>query len=178
MFLSVGSNKEALLSFIASIWKTCSYTLFDDVEVFITDAEKCFRLSKNGNRVSSWLVSELASHQVEAHTRMVLHVKHACRFSKGVLIRTPDTDVILLCVAISRHLSIEVFVEAGVRDHYRIIDIEAMKKQLTLDLQNAVIGFHSFTGTEETTVNTEKLFKANFNLNTALSLYGVYSIFR
>ena len=62
-----------------------------------------------------------ACNHEEADTRVFIHVKHAsARDLKKVLIRTVDTDVVVLAIAYARKLELqELWIAFGVGNHFR-----------------------------------------------------------
>jgi hypothetical protein len=88
------------------------------------------------------------SHE-EADTRMLLHVADAVKNGHTrVMIRTVDTDVVVLAVAcFSRFTGIaELWVAFGVGKHLRFIAIHEVVPALGLERAHALPFFHAFTG--------------------------------
>jgi hypothetical protein len=89
------------------------------------------------------------SHE-EADTRMILHVASATAagFSK-ILIRTVDTDVVVLAIACFHRLSVpvsELWVAFGAGKHLRYLPIHLLATLLGSDRSCALPFFHAFTG--------------------------------
>ena len=90
-FLSSSANKMKLISFLGEQFKSEQYQKqLAQKELYITDNEKCFKLSSAG-----WhRVPELNSAQEEADTRLLLHARHAgLNGISNIIIHSPDTDV-------------------------------------------------------------------------------------
>ena len=62
-------------------------------------------------------VTALHCDHEEADTRMLLHAKHASRDARRVVIQSPDTDVLLLCVTHNGEIYCdELWFRTGVKD--------------------------------------------------------------
>jgi len=95
----------------------------------------------------------IACNHEEADTRIVIHVKHAsARGLKKVLIRTVDTDVVVLAIAYEQQLELqELFIAFGVGKHFRYLPIHKITTSLTqqcealpfIMLSQGVILFHT-----------------------------------
>ena len=145
--LSVGRNKESLLSYLANSWKRFHSSLFKGMTLYITNKESCWKLSPVENCVcSSDIVADLECNHEEADTRLLLHAKHASELYDSVLIRTPDTDVIVMCLAMVDEFECNLFVETGTGEHNRILNIKDMASGIGYDVVKSLIGFHAVTG--------------------------------
>ena len=91
--------------------------------------------------------------QEEADTRMFLHVIHASAHgSLRVTIRSNDTDIIVLGLALFPQLGLEeLHVTFGTDKKYQIIPIHDMFRSLGLEKCLALLMFHSLTGCDSTT---------------------------
>ena len=145
--LSVGRNKESLLSCLANSWKRFHSSLFKGMTLYITNKKSCWKLSPVENCVcSSDIVADLECNHEEADTRLLLHAKHASELYDSVLIRTPDTDVIVMCLAMVDEFECNLFVETGTGEHNRILNIKDMASGIGYDVAKSLIGFHAVTG--------------------------------
>ena len=61
-------------------------------------------------------------------------------------IRTPDTDVIVMCLAMVDEFECNLFVETGTGEHNRILNIKDMTSGIGYDVAKSLIGFHAVTG--------------------------------
>ena len=95
-----------------------------------------------------------ACNNEEAGTRMFIHVKHtSARGLKKVLIRTVDTDVMILAIAYAKKLDLqELWIAFGVGNHFRYLPINKITTSLTQQqcealpffmLSQGVILFHT-----------------------------------
>ena len=88
----------------------------------------------------------------EADSRLFLHVRHAAALGlKKVIIRTVDTDVVVLAVANVHNLQTDaLWVSFGVGKNKRFLDINAIASKLTREKCVALPFFHAFTGCDTT----------------------------
>lgn len=92
--------------------------------------------------------SSLECTHEEADTRMILHLQHLsnCGFRK-LLIRTVDTDVVVLAVSAIQSLDVEeVWIGFGTGKHFRYIPAHTIAVQLGPQQSKALPMFHSLTG--------------------------------
>ena len=84
----------------------------------------------------------------EADTRIFIHVKHAsARGLKKVLIRTIDTDVMVLAIAYARKLELqELWIAVGVGNHFRYLPNHKITTSLTQQQCEALPFFHAVNG--------------------------------
>lgn len=152
-YLSVGENKENLLSFLATSWREYRSEQLKNITMFVTNKDLCYKLlpaTTPKDTLTSILAQELSCDHEEADTRLVLHSSHAAERFGSVLVNTPDTDVIVILVATYSSISSNLFVETGVGDRKRILDIKAIASSLSDIKVNSIIGFHAFTGCDTT----------------------------
>ena len=86
--------------------------------------------------LSSYLVETeglTSCNHEEADTRIFIHVKHAsARGLKMVLIKTVDTDVVVLVIAYARKLELqELWIAFVVGNHFRYLPIHKITTSLT-----------------------------------------------
>ena len=72
---------------------------------------------------------------------------------KTVLIKTVDTDVIVLRIAMFNICSqYEFWIEFGTRKYMRYIPIHNMARNIVHDISKALLGCHAFTGCDQVLV--------------------------
>ena len=64
-----------------------------------------------------------------------------------IIVKTPDTDVFLLCIAMRRTIGKNLFVMAGTGNRFRITDTSGISDALGEELCSCLPGFHAFSGT-------------------------------
>ena len=113
--LMSGKSKESLCQFLVCHWQTLDGNELDGKTLFATQSECCFVMSADeNNTIHTEKVVELTSDHEEADTRFLLHAKHASTHgAHNVVIRSPGTDVFLLCVANVNEISCQLFFATG-----------------------------------------------------------------
>ena len=135
-FLHVSANKTELFLFLA---KELQSIEVEGKEVHTTYGE--FVLSSPPTEIME------CSHE-EADMRLVLHAYHAsqCGYRK-ILIRTVDTDVLVLAVARVQDLSVnEIWMAFGTGKHFRYLPVHSIAEKLGPQRSRALPMFHSITG--------------------------------
>lgn len=138
-FLRVDQNKTELYKYLSdSIAKLSVH----GKEIYST--QETGVVSSEGGNVGH----ELDCDHEEADSRILLHAAHCVRNGhRKILIRTVDTDVVVLAVATFHTLSPdEMWVAFGLRNHYRMIPIHEMARALGEERSKALLFFHCFTG--------------------------------
>lgn len=84
----------------------------------------------------------------EADTRILLHLEHAVRAGHSkILIRTVDTDVVVLAITSAQRLNIlELWIGFGAGKNFRFLAAHEMSRALGPDRCVALPMFHAFTG--------------------------------
>lgn len=88
----------------------------------------------------------------EADTRLLLHAADAakCGFKK-IMLRTVDTDVVVIAVATFNDLALsELWVAFGVGKHLRYLPVHVIASSLGQLKSRALLAFHAFTGSDQT----------------------------
>ena len=103
-FLKKGTNKSALIFFLAETWKgEESRSKLHDKVLYVTYLDKCYKITRR----DFIEVAELQSTHEEADGRLMLHALHVSSFDRlPVVIVSEDNDV--LGLALSVHSSIIV----------------------------------------------------------------------
>jgi len=146
-FLAVGENKEQLFHLLSNF-----ITQFDtEGKVVVSTFDemvKCNNLSVNVDDISPCSAEE-------ADGRLMLHAKHAvdCGHTK-VLIRTVDSDVVIIAVYAFSHMgNIEqLWIDFGVGKARRHIAVHSVVNGLPCYIVDNIPFFHAFTGCD--TVST------------------------
>jgi len=148
-FLKQVNNKSSLIEFLVQEWQTAKYTdKLPGKVLFVTRIERCWNI--NGNHREE--VSELMSRHEEADGRLLIHAAHAAAAGhSAVVICSEDTDVFVLCLALSEQIGVPLFQRCGTQTRTRLIDIGTLYSAIGPDVCTALIGLHTFTGCD--TVN-------------------------
>ncbi len=142
-FLRVDLNNKELFSFLS---KSLMQSFVEPTkELVVTDREKVLSVpSQNDLHLLSPCTHE------EADSRMMLHVAHAAQQGhQGILIRTVDTDVVVLAVMVSHPTlpaSSEVWLAFGAGKSFRYLAAHRMSSLLGPEKSMALPMFHAHTG--------------------------------
>ena len=141
-FLRVDLNKQELFSFLSKVLIQ-SFDK-DNKELVVTDGELVLCVPPQQD------IHSLApcSHE-EADTRMLLHVAHAAQFGHNrILIRTVDTDVVVLAVMVAQTLPAEdeVWLAFGTGKSFRYLAAHQIAACLGPEKSSALPMFHALTG--------------------------------
>lgn len=101
---------------------------------------------------------ELDSTHEEADTRMVLHAIHLSRNYQTIIVKSDDTDVLVLLIYyVSRQVfgTASIFMHAGHGDRQRFIPVSEISKRLGTALCESLPACHALTGCD----TTSSLFK-------------------
>ena len=137
-FLKNDANKQSLFTFIAKYAQ--SMVLDPSQQLVVTCRDGVLT-----NPESRTILEDLSPcDQEEADTRMILHAHQVLESASSVLIRTVDTDVLVLVIAATtRYDDKRVWPSFGVGDSHKIIGAHiaiGCQKAITLPI------FHAFTG--------------------------------
>ena len=136
-FLRINDNKNELFSFLAMSSVAC----IKANKEFITTQDSGVLCINHPD------VSAPCTHE-EADTRIILHLEDAARKEyKTVLIRTVDTDVVVLAIAAADYLDIsELWIAFGAGKNFQYFAIHEMAEALGPQHCLALSMFHAFTG--------------------------------
>ncbi|KAJ8353418.1 hypothetical protein SKAU_G00209850 [Synaphobranchus kaupii] len=145
-FLRDPINKKELFDFLTS-----------RIEEFSWPPTKALHVT-SGQAVSSFGSSSMMNccNHEEADTRIVVHVQHALEHgAKTVLVRTVDTDVIVILVGLFHDLLVlqpltDIWVAFGMGRKYRFYHINNMCRSLGEPKSRALPMFHAYSGCDTT----------------------------
>ena len=137
------------MKFLFEAWKKIDVAVLNGVSIVMTHGQECHSLSPLGGTLHVQEVPQLSNctHE-EADTRMFLHaifVANTC--DSNIVIRSPDTDVLVIGIALESDIaSSRLYFHTGRDENVRTIDLHAIRQHLGDDITNALIGLHCFTG--------------------------------
>ena len=138
-FLRINENKTELFAFLSREIVTIS----TDKQVICTlDRDVIYRQPMDNAGLAP------CSHE-QADSRMMVHVAHAANTYNNILIRTVDSDVVVLAVYAFAQLTSspnELWVAFGTGKHYRLIPAHKICAAIGLDKCLGLPMFHAFTG--------------------------------
>ena len=84
-------------------------------------------------------------------TRIVLHCLYASQSASSqthIVVRSPDTDVLVILVHYSEQIHQSFLMETGTGDKRRFIDVHGITKEIGIDIAKALPAIHAFTGSD------------------------------
>ena len=145
-FMSSGDNKEELMKFIFSTWRKADPQLLKGVEVFLAHEEICHRFFDSNGEMMCSEIGELYCDHEEADTRMIVHTMHASLAYRTIIIKSPDTDVLLIALNACLGTDADIMFETGVGTGRRIISLTKIRHCLGDQWCCSLIGLHAITG--------------------------------
>ena len=159
-FLRNDENKNELFLLLASY--VVSMVIPDDKEPYTTSGESVLSSTNRMNLTP-------CTHE-EADTRPMVHVLDAsCCGHQGIMIRTSDTDVVVLAVSIvSRIPAVELWVAYGTGKHLQNIAVHIIAAALGRERAFALSMFHALSGCDTVSFFTGR------GKKTAWDIWGVF----
>ncbi|CAH0562924.1 unnamed protein product [Brassicogethes aeneus] len=140
--------KEALVSFLIKFWSSDEATPIIGSKTVYLNYDMCYKYKVNNGKVTR-SISEVftCDKHEEADTKIVYH---ACKVdaASNILLRCSDTDILIIMLGNMEHLeaSVKVWMEVGVGNAQRYVDVTKIYKSLGNTLCSALPGFHALTG--------------------------------
>ena len=139
-FLRVSANKEELFSFLTHFIMDYPH---EEKVIYATDKEKvlCSQRHFDCEFISP------CNHE-EADTRVIIHACDAARKgNKNILIRTVDTDILVLAIAnVERIGAHELWLAFGTGKDFRYLPAHEIANALGVPKASSLPAFHAFTG--------------------------------
>jgi hypothetical protein len=143
-FLRVDENKTELFQYLSQQIVSLH---FDDKEIYSTYGEQVLSSPERQNLS----VLQPCSHE-EADTRLILHTFDAAQEGcQRIMIRTTDTDVVVLAISQVHNISAsELWIAFGVGKHFRYIPAHEISRQLGPQKATALPMLHALSGCDVT----------------------------
>ena len=149
-FLPNGRNKAEMIRFLVRQWQS-NGKLLGEAVLYVAYDEKCICIESNGSR---YFNADLECNHKEPNTRMLLHAQHICQTTENVVIYAPDTDVLVIVIAVSAQVPSNLFIRTGTKNNARIISIEKLKQSMVVRcdfqdtelLSKSLLSLQAFTG--------------------------------
>ena len=91
-------------------------------------------------------IKELYCDHEEADTRMILHTMHASQSYRNIIIKSPDTDVLLIALNACLSADADILFETGIGTGKRIVSLNKIRHCLGDQWCCSLIGLHASTG--------------------------------
>ena len=142
----------SLIAFLVNSWKDNSFAdIISDKLIYVTYCEKCFCFSSSEGNVYKNEVDSLHSSHEEAVSRIFFHLHSMSDNSNVVVIRSNDADVLVIAIG-QAFLKSGVWIEHGfIPDNsLAYVHVNSIINFLGMELSEAMLGFHNFTGCDFT----------------------------
>lgn len=141
--------KKALVQFLIENWRKDELAPFIGSKVIYLNFDYCYEYKVENNKIIRNICQDLScpEHE-EADTKIVYHVCNI-DYNSNVLIRCSDTDILVIMLGNMDHLkndNIKIWIEVGVSNAQRFINVTELYKSLGKNICKALPGFHAFTG--------------------------------
>jgi hypothetical protein len=139
-FLRVDENKRELFTFLSNQVVQNGLTVDADIVATVGEEAICVR-----DRDLSSLMP--CTHE-EADTRIMIHCRDAVIHGhRSITIRTVDSDVVFISIAVFDSLNAEeLWIAFGTGKNYRFIPVHEIVENLGFDVSKSMAFFHAFTG--------------------------------
>ncbi|CAB3990956.1 Hypothetical predicted protein [Paramuricea clavata] len=145
-----GEFADSIFHYLVKLARECKANRLD----FVADRkEKCLLITSGTTQtehVSTREVPQLECDHEEADTRLLLHYKAAALSHQRIIIKSPDTDVFVLFIAMQKTIGKELLMTTGTGNKFRLIDISSILNVLDEELCACLPGFHGFSGCDST----------------------------
>lgn len=121
---------------------------FIGAKIINLNFDYCYKYTTENGKVKRTIDENLSiEHHEEADTKIIYHVCNI-DFEANVLIRCADTDVLVIMLGNILHLKcpIKIWMEVGVGNKQRCIDVTQLSKALGNSMCDSLLGFHALTG--------------------------------
>ena len=151
-YISNATNKVSRSAFLTEAWIEMAKRLPADKELVIGGGATGGKLAlsiKNGE-CTKVKALQCCDHE-GADTRMLLHAKHASRDAQRVVIQSPDTDLLLLCVTHNDEIECdELWFRTGIKFRLRYIPAHKIAADVGPLMCKGLPAFHALTGCDST----------------------------
>lgn len=147
--------KEELTHFLVKSWQQDSFaSILGNKRLWATLNDRCICFKNNSESMAFFEDETLICSHEEADSRMIFHIANLHRSITNVVVRSNDTDVLVILLANKCKLpeKIHIWMEVGfqTKNTLRYIDIDLLADKIGLSMCLALAGFHSFTGCDYT----------------------------
>ena len=149
-YMHNSDNKTQLIHFLLDQWRTQKYAAeIGSCVIYYACATSCFKLQQVAGSMTAVEVDELQSSQEEADTRIILHClfeSRRCAQDSLIVVRSPDTDVLVVMVYFSSDIHQTLLFDTGAGNKRRLVNVTHLAVTLGQEMAKALPGLHAFTG--------------------------------
>jgi hypothetical protein len=151
-YISNVKNKVSLCAFLTeSFCEIGKRQLQPNKQLVIVGGMRDGDLALSVRNGQSLTVPTLVSDHEEADSRIILHAKHACEDGQRIVVQSPDTDLLLLCVSHYREIGCQqLWFRTRVKERLRYIPAHDVSTNLGPEICSALPAFHALTGCDST----------------------------
>jgi hypothetical protein len=105
--------------------------------MYVTSRDECYIFASGDSEIDPIMrqdVPELQCDHEEADTSVILHSKHTAEAHDHIIVKMPDTDVLVLCIAMQKTIAKDVIMVTGTGNKFRLIDTTAVSDALGEEL--------------------------------------------
>ena len=144
--------KEALVNFFIDHWDSEDMVPFIGNKNIYLSFNKCYSYKVLDNKVIKTIEESLSCEEhEEADSRIIYHI---CQidFDAEIVIRCSDSDILIILLGNMDHLnsSLKLWINMGVGNHQRYINVNDVYRILGDSLSKALPCFHALTGCDYT----------------------------
>jgi len=168
-------RRVASCSKLPKNWKSFLHVSDNKTELFLSLAKELQAIDIEGKEVyttygefvlSSQPAEVMECAHKETDTQLMLHAYHASQSGyHKILIRTVDTDVVVLAVSRLQDLNVnEIWIAFCTDKHYRYLAMHSIAEQLGTQRSKALLMFHSITGCDTVSFFSGRSKKSSWDL--------------
>ncbi|KAL4703623.1 hypothetical protein ACJJTC_007650 [Scirpophaga incertulas] len=168
--------KEAFVDFLITHWSTNEMIEFIGNTTVNLNYKQCHTYSVHNNSVIVDINDDLScQHHEEADTKIIYHTCQMDEDVSDVLIKTCDTDILILLLGNMDHLhnnNLKIYMEYGTNNCKKSINISELYTKLGPSICQSLPGFHALTGCDfNPSFRKEEVKKKPFQILQKSSVY-------
>jgi len=154
-FIRSTNNKQQLIRLLLCEWQSHNYArhLHGRTVYFLCETECVCLTSDDGVTTTATDIVSLQSDQEEADTRIILHclfVAEAAPADSSIVVRSPDTDVMVLLLSHANKIQLPLLFDTGTGNKRSLVDIQSVAASIGPQMSSGLPALHAFTGCDYT----------------------------
>uniref|UniRef100_UPI00358E52DD uncharacterized protein n=1 Tax=Myxine glutinosa TaxID=7769 RepID=UPI00358E52DD len=142
-------NKKQMCQLLLKVWSGQeAATRLERTEMAVLIVEgKAHQLASTNGKVEVRELPTIYSNQEETDTRVVLYLHHAATIGyKNAVVRTPDTDILLILLHHAHNIKLTVYLDTGSGKHRQLVNVSELAESLGEDYCATLLGYYVFSG--------------------------------
>uniref|UniRef100_UPI00358E566E uncharacterized protein n=1 Tax=Myxine glutinosa TaxID=7769 RepID=UPI00358E566E len=147
--LANDDNKKQMCQLLLKVWSGQeAATRLERTEMAVLIVEgKAHQLASTNGKVEVRELPTIYSNQEETDTRVVLYLHHAATIGyKNAVVRTPDTDILLILLHHAHNIKLTVYLDTGSGKHRQLVNVSELAESLGEDYCATLLGYYVFSG--------------------------------